>query len=252
MTNFTTNQQVLQEQINDLAELAGGFIHDIKNYISTFQLNLQLIAEEFENPQNHKDRRALERINKLQNECGKLVDLSNDFLRFARLQELHCRPCKLNDLIVDMINFFQPTAKQSGIEIRFYPMENSSVIQADEDLIKQSILNLILNAEQAIPNGGEITLATRAEGDMIALDVIDTGIGISPDNLETIFRPFHSTKPGGTGLGLPTTKKIIQAHGGSISVQSEVGHGTKFTLLLPASSEGHPQAKDSSEVFLKS
>jgi signal transduction histidine kinase len=103
----------------------------------------------------------------------------------------------------------------------------------DHELFKQALLNLMLNAEQAMPEGGEITLQTRSESDLVCLDIIDTGSGIEPEDLKKLFRPFHTTKPGGTGLGLATTRKIVEAHGGEISVQSAPGRGTKFTIRLP-------------------
>src|SRR5260370_24079398 len=91
----------------------------------------------------------------------------------------------------------------------------------------------MLNAEQARPDGGGIVLQRGSEGDTVCLDVIDTGKGIEPEDLPKLFRPFHTTKPGGTGLGLPTTRNIVQAHAGEIEVQSEPGRGTKFTIRLP-------------------
>ena len=109
-------------------------------------------------------------------------------------------------------------------------------MQTPGNLFKQALLNLMLNAEQAMPDGGEIVLQTRLDGDWLYLDVIDTGQGIEPATMEKLFRPFHTTKPGGTGLGLATTRKIVRSHGGDIEVQSEPGHGTKFTIRLPISS----------------
>src|SRR5262245_35412061 len=95
----------------ELAELAGGFIHEIKNHLSTLGLNLQLLAEDFGTAENHRERRALDRVQKLQAECDRLVDVSNDFLRFARLKDLDLRPTCLRAVVEEMIDFFAPTAK---------------------------------------------------------------------------------------------------------------------------------------------
>src|SRR3954468_7767594 len=100
------------DQYAALAELAGGFIHEIKNHLSTLGLNLQLLAEDFEAPETHRERRALERVRRLQAECEQLVEVSNDFLRFARLREFDLRPVALSAVIEEMIDFFAPTAKQ--------------------------------------------------------------------------------------------------------------------------------------------
>ena len=105
------------DQYAELAELAGGFIHEIKNHLSTLGLNLQLLAEDFVEPQNQRERRALKRIQRLQDECQRLVEVSNDFLRFARLQELKRIPTNLADLVEKLTDFFGPTAQQAGIEV---------------------------------------------------------------------------------------------------------------------------------------
>jgi two-component system, NtrC family, sensor histidine kinase HydH len=222
------------DQFTELAELAGGFIHEIKNHVSTLALNLQLLSEDFSEPQNQRERRALDRVTRLQKECDRLVGVSNDFLRFARAEELKLQPESLDDVVSEMVDFISPTAKNNQITITFYPSGSSQLLSIDRDLFKQALLNLLLNAEQAIgDDGGEIILQIHAESEAVTLDVIDTGQGIPPDVLPKLFRPFHTTKPGGTGLGLPTTRKIIVAHGGTISVQSELGRGTKFSIRLP-------------------
>ncbi len=224
---------MLNEQYAELAELAGGFIHEIKNHLSTLGLNLQLLAEDFQDPQNHRERRACERVQRLQNECHRLIDVSNDFLRFARVRDLDLRPTDLAEVVEDLIDFFTPTARQANIEIKCYLPADLPPLPLDRDLFKQALLNLFLNAEQAMPQGGELTIQAVCEPAGVYLSLIDTGCGMAADVASKVFKPFYSTKPGGTGLGLPTTRKIIEAHGGTIDVQSEVGHGTKFTIFLP-------------------
>jgi two-component system sensor histidine kinase HydH len=224
---------VLNQQYAELAELAGGFIHDIKNHLSTLGLNLQLLAEDFQDPQNQRERRALERVLRLQAECQQLVDLANDFLRFARLQDLELAPTSLSGVLEEIIDFFGPSARASNIEIKCYVPGDLPSVALDRDRFKQALLNLLLNAQQAMPSGGMITLQAAREGSGVRLDLIDTGKGMPPEVVAKAFRPFFTTRPGGSGLGLATTRKIIEAHGGSIGLQSEVGHGTKFTIHLP-------------------
>jgi two-component system, NtrC family, sensor histidine kinase HydH len=218
----------------ELAELAGGFIHEIKNHLSTLGLNFQLLAEDFAEPQTQRERRALERVLRLQNEVQRLVNVSNDFLRFARIVDVKLQPDSLAGVVEEMVDFFAPTARQANIEIKIYLPADLPAVAMDRDMLKQALLNLMLNAEQAMPEGGELTIQAMVEPGHIALSLIDTGKGMTPDILAKIFRPFFSTKPGGSGLGLATTRKIILAHGGSIDVQSELGRGTKFTIRLPA------------------
>jgi two-component system, NtrC family, sensor histidine kinase HydH len=223
------------EQYAELAELAGGFIHEIKNHLSTLGLNLQLLAEDFQEPQSQRERRALTRVQRLQTECQRLVEVANDFLRFARIKDLELLPTELGKVIEEMIDFFDPTARAANIKIVPYLPADLPPVPLDRELFKQALLNLMLNAEQAMPEGGELTI--QAERDSAAagvyLSLIDTGKGMSPDVCAKVFQPFFSTKQGGTGLGLATTRKIVLAHGGTIDVQSEVGRGSKFTIRLP-------------------
>jgi two-component system, NtrC family, sensor histidine kinase HydH len=218
----------------ELAELAGGFVHDLKNHLSTLRLNLQLLAEDFSDPQTQRERRALDRVQRLQNECQRLVDISNEFLRFARVKDLDLAPASLGEVVEELIDFFGPMARASSIEIKSYIPADLPPIALNRDMFKQALLNLLLNAQQAMPSGGEITLLARAQPQEVVLDLIDAGTGMTPEVLAKAFRPFYSTRSGGTGLGLPTTRKIIESHGGAIEVQSEVGRGTKFTIHFPA------------------
>jgi signal transduction histidine kinase len=225
-----------QEGHAEVAELAGGFIHEIKNHLSTLGLNLQLLAEDFQDPQSQRERRALERTQRLQTECQRLVDLSNDFLRFARVKDLELAPSSLATVMEEMVDFFDPMARQANIEIKCYLPADLPAVKLNQDLFKQALLNLMLNAAQAMPQGGELTIQATHESGDICLSLIDTGVGMGPDVLSRLFRPFFSTKPGGTGLGLATSRRIIRAHGGRLLVESEVGKGTKFTIRLPAAS----------------
>jgi len=217
----------------ETAELAAGFIHEIKNHLGTLSLNLQLLAEDFETAETPRERRALTRVGKLSAECRKLVDLANDFLRFARPREPRLAPTSLDEVVMRLIDFLGPTAKQQNVELNWFPAGELPPVPLDADLFEQALLNLMLNAEQAMPEGGTLTLIGRAEGARVILDVIDTGVGIPADELPKVFRPFHTTKPDGSGLGLATARKIVTAHGGTIGVQSEPGRGTKFTIALP-------------------
>jgi signal transduction histidine kinase len=226
---------VKREQDTELAELAGGFIHEFKNHLSTLGLNLQLLAEDFAEPQNQRERRALTRVQRLHGECQRLVEVANDFLRFARIQDLDLVATDLSKIIEEMVDFFEPTARAANIDIKRFLPADLPLVLLDREMFKQALLNLMLNAEQAMPQGGELTIQAARENTSppwVCLTLIDTGKGISPETLPRIFQPFFSTRQGGTGLGLPTTKRIIEAHGGSIDVQSAVGRGTQFSLRL--------------------
>jgi two-component system sensor histidine kinase HydH len=232
------------DQYAALAELAGGFIHEIKNHLSTLSLNLQLLAEDFQDPETQRERRALQRVQRLQSECQRLVEVSNDFLRFARIKDLDLVAADLGKVLEEMIDFFGPSARSAGIDLKTYVPADLPLVRLDRDLFKQALLNLLLNAEQAMPQGGAITIqaavepvlapaAQRPAPPCLCLSIIDTGQGIATDVLAKIFQPFFSTKTAGSGLGLATTRKIVEAHHGTIDVQSELGKGTKITVRLP-------------------
>lgn len=223
---------VPSEQYSELAELAGGFIHEIKNHLNTLSLNLQLLAEDFEHPETPRERKALERTNRLTDECRRIIDLSNDFLRFARVAELELTPGDLSGVVTRLVDFLSPTARAAGVEINWFPADLPSV-RLDVEMFEKVLLNLMLNAEDAMPDGGTLTIQANVVEGWVALDVIDTGCGMTPDLAARVFRPFVTTKPGGTGLGLATARKIVAAHGGTIAVQSEPGRGTMFTVRLP-------------------
>lgn len=224
----------MHEQYAALAELAGGFIHEIKNHLGTLGLNLQLLAEDFQEARDQRERRALARVHKLQAECQRLTDIANDFLRFARIKELPLTPADLGKVIEEMIDFFTPTAKAANIDIKTYLPADLPQVALHKEMFEQALLNLMLNAEQAMPEGGSMTFQAAMDANDVVLSLIDTGKGIAPEALPKIFEPFFSTKAGGSGLGLATTKKIVTAHQGTIAVESEVGKGTKFTIRLPA------------------
>jgi two-component system, NtrC family, sensor histidine kinase HydH len=223
----------LRAQYAEIARLAGGLAHEIKNPLSTMSLNLDLLVEDFQGAESQRDKRVLQKLERVRKETERLNDIVEDFLRFAKVQDLKVEPSDLNDVVDDLRDFCEPQAMGQGIVIRTQYDPDLPMVPLDVDLFKQALWNLILNAQHAMPDGGDLMLQTRLEGDCAVLDVTDTGVGMTPDVAAKVFDAFYSTKAGGSGLGLPTTRKIVEAHGGSISLQSEPGQGSRFTLRLP-------------------
>ncbi len=229
----------LRAQYAEISQLAGGLAHEIRNPLSTLSLNLDLLAEDFQDPESPRDRRIQQRVERLRREVQRLHDILENFLRFARVQEPKLTPTDLNALIEELCDFYEPQASTLGIVVRTCFAPGLPSLALDADLFKQALLNLMLNAEHAMAEGGELIMTSRREGRWVVLDVIDTGSGMSEDVRAHIFDPFYSTRPSGSGLGLPTTRKIIEAHGGTIDVQSLPGKGSQFSLRLPV-----PEAAD--------
>jgi signal transduction histidine kinase len=219
----------------EIAELAGGLAHEIRNPLSTMALNLDLLAEDFRGSETPRDRRVLQKIERLRRESQRLQEILESFLRFARVQELRLETADLNLIVEEIRDFFEPQAMAQGIVIRTQFEPDLPKMNVDADLFRQALLNLFINARQAMPNGGELLLRTRSEGAWNVLEVTDTGIGMTEDVRARVFDAFYSTRAGGSGLGLPTTRKIVEAHGGTICVQSEPGKGSQFTIRMPNS-----------------
>lgn len=232
-TNAETINRRLRAAYAEIAQLAGGLAHEIRNPLSTMRMNLDLLAEEFDTAESARDRRIVQKIDRVRKESHRLQAILEDFLRFARAQQIDGHETDINAVIDEVRDFCEGQAAAQGIVTRTSLAPNLPLIDLDADLFKQALLNLILNAQHAMPDGGELILRTRAEGDGVSVEVIDTGVGIPAEECSRVFDAFYSTRPGGSGLGLPTTRKIIEAHGGSIALESEPGKGSRFTIRLP-------------------
>jgi signal transduction histidine kinase len=225
------------ERLAELGTLTGGLAHELKNPLSTIQLNLQLLQEDLpvDNPGN---ARLVNRLQLVHRETGRLKDILDDFLRYAGRMEVERQPVDLNRLVGEMVDFFTPQAQLNKVQMRFRPAPEPVIVPADAKLIKQALLNLLLNAVQAMTEKGgannELILsAYRKENDAV-IEVIDTAGGMPPEQLARIFDAYYSTKKSGTGLGLAMAKRIVDEHGGRITIDSQVGKGSDFRISLPA------------------
>jgi signal transduction histidine kinase len=222
------------ERLAELGTLTGGLAHEIKNPLSTVQLNLQLLAEDL-TPDNPAYPRIVNRLKTVQKETSRLRDILDDFLRYAGQLELDRQPTDLNELLEELVDFFLPQAQQQKAKVRLRRSEGPLVAPVDPRLIKQAVLNLMLNALQAMPEGGELILSASQDDGAALIDIIDTGKGIPADAIDKIFEAYYTSKKGGTGLGLAMTQRIVKEHGGQLTVTSDVGKGSDFQLRLPLS-----------------
>jgi len=229
----------LQAQTTELATIAGGLAHEIRNPLSTIRMNLELLAEDLEAEASPNSRRMIDRVAKLQKECLNMEDVLNDFLQFAKAGEPDLVECSLNDEVQEFLKFLTPQAEGRGVELRPLLDANLPIARLDPGLIKQVLRNLARNALQAMPDGGTLELLTMMRGGKIALEVIDSGEGMDEKTVTRMFQAFFSTRSGGSGLGLPTVRRIIEAHGGTIACDSAPGRGTRFTILLPVNQRAH-------------
>jgi signal transduction histidine kinase len=225
--------ETLRAQFHELAELAGSLAHEIKNPLSVIRMNMELLAEDLADARSPEQRRALAKVEMVMKQCTRLENLLNDFLRFARVRQLDLSPGDLNEQVERVLDLFAAHAEENGVEVVKYLDQELPTILLDEQALQAALVNLVKNALEAMPNGGQLVARTRDTRSGVALDLIDTGCGMDDRTALQMFEAFYSTKTSGSGLGLPTAKKIIEAHGGRIGVQSEIGRGTQFTLEFP-------------------
>ncbi|WP_425614982.1 PAS domain-containing sensor histidine kinase [Anatilimnocola sp. NA78] len=232
-TPLPASYEELRAQFIELAELAGSLAHEIKNPLSVIRMNMELLAEDFADPATPKERRALAKIEMVTRQCTRLENLLNDFLRFSRLRHLELRLGSLNEQIERVLDLFEPQAAENGVEVIRYLDADLPSVKLDPETVQAALVNLVKNALEAMPTGGQFVARTRLTRTGVALDLIDTGCGMDERTAMRMFEAFYTTKSGGSGLGLPTARKIIEAHGGRIDVHSQVGRGTQFTLEFP-------------------
>jgi signal transduction histidine kinase len=233
------------EPLEELSRLTGELAHEIKNPLSTIEVNLKLVSEDLEalntvgtaDTGSEKSSRrlpdALRKIRVIQKETDRLGQILDGFLRYVDKSQLQLSTVDINELVGDMIDFYSPQAHSHSITIRQSLHSGPLICKVDADMLKQVILNLFINAQQAMSDGGELMIRTDRRGESAVIQISDTGSGIAPDKLPLIFNAYYSSRPRGSGLGLPTAKKIVEAHNGSITVDSEPGKGTSFTITIP-------------------
>jgi len=221
------------ERMAYVGSLAGGLAHEIKNPLSTLSMNLQLLKEDWKGVDNPVGKRSLKKLETLLRETKRLEQIVNDFLRYAKGQQLDLKNLSINDLISEVLDFIGPEARTKNITILRNLDETIPPCPLDAKLIKQALLNIVLNAEHAMPAGGDLIVQSRRLKDAFQVDITDTGSGIPPEIAPRVFDVYFSTKKGGTGLGLATTRRIIEEHNGNITFQSEPGKGTNFRISIP-------------------
>ncbi|MBT3880613.1 MAG: two-component sensor histidine kinase [Candidatus Scalindua sp.] len=224
-------------ELNYLNILAAGLVHEIKNPLNAISINLQLLDEDLQDRNSERDTKMSSRVQLLQKEVGRLDNILSDFLRFAKKPVLHFEECDINGIIENVLDFIGPEAMQNSIRILKNFDAKLPKCNLDSNVIKQALLNVILNAQQAMPHGGELMVRTYQNGENVFIDITDTGVGIQKNKMDKIFQVYYSTKKTGTGLGLPTAKKIIEENKGTIDIRSEDGKGSSFLIKLPVYSK---------------
>jgi signal transduction histidine kinase len=216
-----------------LGALAGGLAHEIKNPLSTISMNLQLLNEDWQDAETEREKRTVRKLGILAKEVKRLEEILDDFLRFAGGQRLTLETAQISEVLEEVLEFLGPKFVQSAVELRAMLDENLPLVSIDRNAMKQVFMNLLVNAMQAMPDGGELMVRTRQDDEDVVVEVTDIGEGIPEELMEKIWQIYYSRRRTGTGMGLPTARRIVEELDGSISVVSEKGKGTRFTIRLP-------------------
>ncbi len=217
------------EKLSTLGEMAAVLAHEIRNPLGSIRGTAEILRDDYR-PGDPKHEFIEIQIR----ETERLNNVVEDFLRMARQQPVDMCECSIRDELDTIVTLTSSDARQRGVTLNFEPPGDELAITGDGEKLRQAFLNIIINALQATPRGGSVTISTVHADSACEIRFRDTGPGIPDEVRERIFEPFFTTKPDGTGLGLAVTKKIIEAHGGTLTVESEVGGGTTVVVRLTA------------------
>lgn len=222
------------ERLAAIGKMAAHITHEIRNPLSSMQLNVELLEETLRGDRASDEAQRL--LSAIVREVGRLADVSEEYLRVARLPSPRPSLVDLGALVRDVAAFAKPELDRARVALVVRAPSSAVMVPIDEGQVRQALVNMVRNAREAMEDGGTITLAVSTADvgdDGAVLEVIDEGPGIPEEVRLRIFDPFFTTKATGTGLGLPLTKQIVEAHGGSIACEAADPRGTRFRLTFP-------------------
>jgi signal transduction histidine kinase len=217
------------QRLAALGRLTSGVAHEVKNPLNAMMIHLELLKERLDAP----TQEVQQSLDVIGGEIRRLDRVVQGFLRFMRPHELEFKPIEVATLLQGAVLLVEAEWQGQGIRFSLEVAPGLPPVEGDEELLRQALLNLIQNACQAMPRAGVVTVGARVENRMLCVEVADEGVGIPPEEVERIFTLYYTTRPDGTGIGLSVVYRIVQMHGGSIDVQSELGRGTTMTIKLP-------------------
>ncbi|MCA9321339.1 MAG: two-component sensor histidine kinase, partial [Planctomycetes bacterium] len=216
------------DSVADWGALLGGLAHELKNPLSTINLNLQLMREDPDLQSGPRAQRLTRKLDVLLQEVGRLERMLADFQRLVSNAELDRKAQDINALVDSLLEFEAGDFRRRNVTLTGQRDQDLPQLLVDGNLFRQALLNVIKNALEAIEGGGTLTVNTLRRGDRAIIEVIDTGPGMTPETLRLAFNVYFSTKGHGTGLGLPMVKRILERHGGLVRADSKLGVGTRL------------------------
>ncbi len=225
------DELIRANKLSALGELAGSIAHEIKNPL----ISIQGFAKRIEKSGNKEKAQDYARL--IDKESGRLSNVLAKLLEFSRMDEPKRESVSVNEVVDDTVLFMEHhLTRFKNVQIVLEKGKELPRVEIDKVHIQQSLVNIMMNAAQAMPGGGKIHIKTGKGEGSVYISVTDSGVGIGAENLEKIFEPFFSTKAKGegTGLGLALTRRLIDANNGKIEVESKIGHGSTFRIVLPS------------------
>ena len=226
------HELIRAERLATAGKMAASFAHEIRNPLSSMQMLAQMLMRKQDIPEP-KRKQSMQYILE---EIERIDVIVKGLMDFAQPAVLQLAPQDLNQILQEVLDLMEANLNHHRISLSKKFAPNLPPVSLDRDKLKQAFMNIVLNAMDAMPEGGTLEIVTLQGSDKIRIDIIDTGVGIPPEDLNRLFEPFFTTKSQGTGLGLANAKRVLEQHGGDIRGKSVVGQGTTMSLSLPLSS----------------
>jgi signal transduction histidine kinase len=241
LSRLQTAQQelVVAERMATVGRLSLRIAHEVRNPISAIELNAEMLEDIVRERQDAEMKEAAGLVSAIRDQVTALDALTEEYLAFARFPRPHFEDESINHLVQELAEFIRPLATRQGLTLRVDVDPSVPMLEIDRSLLRLAVLNLVKNGLEALSSGGELTMASRAEGEGVEISVSDSGAGI-PDHVgPRLFEQFFTTKPQGTGLGLSIARQIAEEHGGELRWANRAPGGATFTIRLPIKKAAH-------------
>jgi two-component system, sporulation sensor kinase E len=229
----TAQQTIESERLNALRLLAAGVAHEIGNPLNSLHIHLQLMERSVQKLHDGEKAELQQSINVARSEVNRLDSIVTQFLKAIRPSRPQMRPENVNTIVEEAVRFFAPELQDREIVVEQELRSNLPLLQLDRDQMKQAFYNVIKNSVEAMHRHGTLRIRTDLDDTHVIVRFVDTGGGMSAENLSRVFEPYFTTKPSGSGLGLLIVRRIVREHGGELSIESSQGRGLTLTIRLP-------------------
>ena len=255
----TAQQTIESERLNALRLLAAGVAHEIGNPLNSLHIHLQLMERSVQKLHDGEKAELEQSIDVARSEVNRLDSIVTQFLKAIRPSRPQLRPENVNTIVEEAVRFFAPELQDRDIVVEQELRSDLPLLQLDRDQMKQAFYNVIKNSVEAMHRHGTLRIRTDLADTHVIVRFVDTGGGISAENLSRVFEPYFTTKPTGSGLGLLIVRRIVREHGGELSIESSQGEGLTLTIRLPfidkrirmleAGEAGHQKPDDQKSVI---